>query len=235
MEAPTQSRRSRLRAETAAEIKSIALAQMAADGPDAISLRAIAREMGMTAGAIYSYFDTRDTLISALITDLYNALADQLEAARDSRPPDDPVGRLLAVGRLYRHWAIANPQEFRLVYGDPVHGYHVPSGGVAAEAEHRACAVLVGLVAAGWSRAEPSQSSGEERWSDFDPRFASLVRVDFPDLPPAAIALGFRLWGRMHGLLALEVYGHLRPQIQEPGKLYEAELIDLTRTLGLAP
>ncbi|MEV0041402.1 TetR/AcrR family transcriptional regulator, partial [Streptomyces sp. NPDC050804] len=78
---PKLSRRERLRAETAAEIKAVALRHMATGGAAAISLRAIARDMGMTAGAIYSYYDTRDALINALITDVYNSLADTLEAA----------------------------------------------------------------------------------------------------------------------------------------------------------
>jgi hypothetical protein len=58
------------------------------------------------------------------------------------------------------------------------------------------------------------------------------VRRDFPDLPPAAVALALRMWGRMHGLVALEVYGHLRGQTTDPAKLYEAELSDLVRSLG---
>lgn len=59
------------------------------------------------------------------------------------------------------------------------------------------------------------------------------VRDAFPDLPPAALALALRLWGRMHGLLALEVYGHLGPQAHRPGDLYRAEMRDLIRSLAL--
>jgi AcrR family transcriptional regulator len=90
------SRRERLRAETSQEIKTSALKLMAEDGPDAISLRAIAREMGMTAGAIYGYYATRDELITTLIFDVYTSLVDTVEAARDACPADDPDGRLMA-------------------------------------------------------------------------------------------------------------------------------------------
>jgi AcrR family transcriptional regulator len=233
--APPTTRRERLRSETTREIKAIALEQMAADGPSAISLRAIARQMGMTAGAIYGYFKTRDVLISALIADVYGAVADAQEAARDAVPADDPAGRLLAVAHAYRDWAIGHPEEFRLIYGDAVAGYEPPEGGAATDAEHRACAVLTGLVAAAWPRAEPRQRGGKFAWSDFDEGFIAVIREQFPDLPPAAVALALRIWGRMHGLVALEVYGHLHPQVRDAAKLYRAEMLDLTRALGLEP
>jgi AcrR family transcriptional regulator len=224
-----ESRRERLRAETAAEIKRIALKHIAAAGPASVSLRAIARDMGMTAGAIYSYYDTRDDLITALINDVYTGLVQTLEAARDSKQADDGRGRLLAWALAYRKWAIANPEEFRLLYGDPAPGYRIPEGGAAAEAERRACAGITGLVAAAW----PREVSGTYRWSDFEPDFVALVRAQFPDLPPAAIALTLRVWGRMHGLVALEVYGHLRSQIHDGAKIFEAEMLDMADELGL--
>ena len=86
MEASTQSRRARLRVQTAQEIKTTALDLMAKGGPDAITLRAIAREMGMTANAIYGYYATRDELVTTLIADLYTSFVDGAEAARDTRP-----------------------------------------------------------------------------------------------------------------------------------------------------
>jgi AcrR family transcriptional regulator len=233
MATPTRSRRERIRSETSAEIKSIALKLMAASGPDAISLRAIAREMGMTAGAVYGYFDTRDALISELIKEVYTSLVNTAEAARDAVPENDPAGRILAWGRAFREWALANPEGFRLIYGDPVPGYQAPEGGAAAEAEHRACAALTELVAAAWPKAEPLQSAGEHQWSEFGSGLVDGVRAEYPDLPPAAVALSLRIWGRMHGLVALEVYGHLRSQTNDPAKLYLAELLDLVRSLGL--
>ncbi|WP_336216320.1 TetR/AcrR family transcriptional regulator [Nonomuraea sp. LPB2021202275-12-8] len=228
------SRRERLRAQTAQEIKSIALALMAGGGPDAISLRAIAREMGMTAGAIYSYYATRDDLITTLIEDVYTSLVDAAEAARDAVPDGDPGGRILAWAQAVREWALANPEGFRLIYGDPVPGYQPPEGGPAQEAEHRACAGLTGLVAAAWPRAGSLQPDGRGyAWSDFDPGLAAQTQQEFPGLPPAAVALALRVWGRMHGLVALEIYGHLRTLAHDPAALYRDELTDLIRSLGL--
>jgi AcrR family transcriptional regulator len=231
---PTASRRARLRLQTIREIKQIALRLMSTGGPDAITLRAIAREMGMTAGAIYSYFATRDDLITALITDVYTSVVDAAEAARDDVSSADPGGRVLAWAHAVREWALANPEGFRLIYGDPVPGYQAPEGGPAAEAAHRACAGLTGLVAATWPKAEAVQS-GDYTWSDFDPGLVAQVQAEFPNLPPAAVALALRLWGRMHGLVALEIYGHLRPLANDPAALYRAEMHDLIRSLGLDP
>jgi AcrR family transcriptional regulator len=231
--AATQSRRERLRAETTEEIATTALALLAEGGPDAITLRAIAREMGMTAGAIYGYFPTRDDLITRLINDVYTSLVDSVEAARDACPPDDVAGRIIAWGRALREWSVANPAGFRLVYGDAVPGYRPREGGVAIEPAHRACAGLTQLVAAAWVRAAPHQPEAD--WSDYSTELVAEVRCDFPDLPPAAVGLALRVWGRMHGLVALEVYGHLRGQTTDPAKLYEAELRDLVRSLGWGP
>ncbi|MFB8281447.1 TetR/AcrR family transcriptional regulator [Nocardia colli] len=228
-----RSRRERMREQASGEIKDIALRLLAEGGPDAISLRAIARDMGMTAGAIYGYYATRDDLITTLISDVYNALVDRVEAARDAIPADDPGGRIVAWGEAVRDWAIAHPAEFRLVYGDPVPGYQPPPGGPAAVAEARACTGLVGLTAAAWPHAEQRQTLGDTTWSEFDPGLVEHVRGDFPDLPPAALALALRMWGRMHGLVALEVYGHLVPQSRDPAKLFHAEMLDLVRSLGL--
>lgn len=226
-------RRDRLRAETTAEIKAIALKLMAAGGPDAISLRAIAREMGMTAGAIYSYFATRDDLVTTLIGDVYTALVDAAEAARDAVPAGDPSGRILAWAQTVREWALANPEGFRLIYGDPVPGYQAPADGPATEAEHRACAGLTGLVAAAWPHAEHQAGGGDYAWSDFDAGLAGSIQETFPGLPPAAVALTLRVWGRMHGLVALEIYGHLRQLILDPAAVYRDEIVDLITSLGL--
>jgi hypothetical protein len=140
---------------------------------------------------------------------------------------------LLAWGEAFRAWAIANREGFRLIYGDPVTGYQVPEAGAAPDAEHRACAGLAALVAAAWPRARRLQSRGDHQWSDFEASLVTAVRESFPNLPPAAVALALRVWGRMHGLVALEVYGHLRTQTRYPAKLYRAEMLDLINSLGL--
>ncbi|MDT3398012.1 TetR/AcrR family transcriptional regulator [Streptomyces sp. B1866] len=232
MEGPKQSRRERLRAETAAEIKTIALKHMAREGAPALSLRAIAREMGMTAGALYSYYDTRDDLITALIADVYTSMAERLEAALARVGPGDSAGAIVAYGVAYREWAIANSEKFQLVYGAPLSDYHKPENGPAVEASHRVCRRLADLVVA----AAPAMLSGPPPaydWADFGPRLAADLNETHPALTPDLLALTLRIWGRMHGLVMLEVYGHLRDLAREPAKLFRSEMLDLVESLGM--
>ncbi|QMU70510.1 TetR/AcrR family transcriptional regulator [Streptacidiphilus sp. P02-A3a] len=226
-------RRERLRAETTAEIKSTALALMGSGGPDAITLRAIGREMGMTANAIYGYFATRDDLVTALITDVYTALADAVDAAWAAAPKTDPAAGIQAWAHAFRDWALANPEGFRLVYGDPVPGYRAPEGGAAPDAARRVCVGIAALAAASPRSVQPPTGEAAFTWDDFDPGLLAKVRPAFPDLPPAGVALALRLWGHLHGLVALEIYGHLRAQTLAPDKLFQAELAHLVRSLDL--
>ena len=229
------SRRERLRAETSDEIRTIALKLMATGGPDAITLRAIAREMGMTAGAIYGYFATRDDLITTLIKDVHTSLVDTLEAARDAHPEGETAERVLAWAAAFRDWALANPEGFRLIYGDPVPGYVAPEGGPAPEAEHRTCAALTGLVAEAWSQAGPLQPPDTYTWSDFDDHLVEVAERDYKGLPPAGLALALRVWGRVHGMISLEIYGHMRGQTRAPDKVFRSEVFGLIASLGLTP
>ncbi|MEV7025699.1 TetR/AcrR family transcriptional regulator [Kitasatospora sp. NPDC093558] len=229
----TTGRRERLRAETTAEIKSTALELMRSGGPDAITLRAIAREMGMTPNAIYGYFATRDDLVTTLIADVYSALADAVDAAWAASAQDGPARRIQAWAHAFRDWALANPEGFRLVYGDPVPGYRAPDGGAAPDAAQRVCVGIAALADAAWEDTEPAFPKSEFTWDDFDPGLLGKVRPAFPDLPPAGVALALRIWGHLHGLVSLEIYGHLRGQTPSPDKLFRSELDQLVGSLGL--
>ncbi|WP_237102516.1 TetR/AcrR family transcriptional regulator [Nonomuraea sp. MG754425] len=229
----TQGRRERLRAETTAEIKQVALKLMATGGPDAITLRAIAREMGMTANAIYGYFATRDELVTTLINEVYTALADAVDAAWAESSAAGPADRIRTWARAFRVWALANPEGFRLIYGDPVPGYQAPEGGPAPDAAYRVCTGIAALADTAWPHVGHSHAASDFQWSDFDDGLLGKVRPAFPGLPPAGLALALRIWARLHGLVSLEIYGHLRGQTVSPDKLFEEELVQLVRSLGI--
>ncbi|MFJ7244078.1 TetR/AcrR family transcriptional regulator [Kitasatospora sp. NPDC098652] len=226
-------RRERLRAETTAEIKLTALDLMRSGGPDAITLRAIAREMGMTANAIYGYFATRDDLVTALIADVYTALADAVDTAWADSARRAPAERITAWAHAFRDWALTNPEGFRLIYGDPVPGYQAPAGGPAPDAARRVCVGIAALADAARAGTEPAPDDSGFTWDDFDPGLLHKVRPAFPDLPPAGVALALRIWAHLHGLITLEVYGHLRAQTFAPDKLFRSELDQLVRSLNL--
>ncbi|MFG2338301.1 TetR/AcrR family transcriptional regulator [Streptomyces yangpuensis] len=227
----TLSRRERLRIETTAQIKEVALELLAAGDVAGITLRGIAREMGMTAAALYGYFDTRDDLLATLAADTFNRLADQQEAARDALPEDATAARLLAVAGTFREWARTHPAEFRLTYGDSSPGY-APTAEHVVAAARRCCMILLGLVDAAWPQAPEQLKRAEAEWADFVPSLAALARECFPHLPPQALLASLRVWGRMYGPVALEVYRQFGPDAN-PRVLFQAEMDSALEMLGL--
>src|ERR1700734_3312099 len=162
---PSASRtaRERARAELTREIKKEARRQLAPSGAQGLSLRAVARELGMVSSAIYRYFPSRDELLTALIIDAYNALGEAAEAADSGVPADsggavdsgvpaaDVRGRWRAVCGAIRAWALAHPHEYALIYGSPVPGYQAPEAtiGPAARGPLAFAGVLGAAAAAG--------------------------------------------------------------------------------------
>lgn len=149
MNGAVQTRRGRLQEQTRDEIKAVARRQMAREGASALSLRAIAGEMGLTAPALYRYYPSRDELITALIVDAFHALGDVLEGARGTVVAEAHANQFVAMMHAYRAWALAHPAEFTLIYGTPIPGYHAPEV-VTDPAVRRSLAPLLALLAAAW-------------------------------------------------------------------------------------
>lgn len=120
--------RERARIEVTAAIKDEARRRLAAEGAAKLSLRAVARELGMVSSALYRYFPSRDELLTALIIDAYDsvgAAAEQADArALEASAP--PRARWIAVCEAVRAWALEHPHEYALIYGSPVPGYSAP-------------------------------------------------------------------------------------------------------------
>ena len=231
----TKTRRERLRAATIIEIKDIARRHMAKKGAAALSLRAIAREMGMTSPALYRYFAGRDDLVTALIVDAYNAFADALEAARDGCGEDDHAGRLSAIAYAYRNWALATPQEYALIFGTPIPSYEAPpdvTGPVAA----RSMMVFLGVL-------DAAQRSGQTDLSDIHAAFSPAIqrqiqpwidKLNFRG-DPALLYLAISNWGMIHGLVSLEIFGHIDPNMakETSGALFYSEVATMVKRLHL--
>lgn len=142
---PAQGVRARARAALTDEIKQAATRQIAQGGAAGISLRAIARELGMASSALYRYYSSRDELLTALIVDAYNDVADAAEQA--VREPGDFVAHWVAMASGIRDWARAHPHDYALIYGSPVPGYRAPTETVPAAA--RVALVALGLLDVG--------------------------------------------------------------------------------------
>lgn len=230
-----QKRRGRKAEASAEQIKAIARAQMAAGGAAALSLRAIAREMGMTAPALYRYFPRLDDLITALILDAFNAHADAMAQAADQYPDDDYAGRLWGALLAYRQWALDHPVDFQLIYGSPIPGYSAPAE-LTVPAASRAFVVVVsaldGALRAGLLHPLPEYSAMP---APVQARLELINQRDGYVVPPVILAIATRGWTHIHGVVMLESFGHLAPVVGDVDAFYRFELVSLYRSLGMTP
>ena len=198
--------RERRRAETVQEIKAAALDQLAEGGPGGLSLRGVARAVGMTVQSLYHYFDSRDELLTALVIDGHRALAAAVAAAADASRGRPQAERLWAASNAYRQWALANRPAFLLLYGTPVPGYEPPSREEVITASVSLAEPFLDVVFDGWSAEQlaglPLQPGAE--------RLAEVDTAKVP-LPVGALAVFYELRAQMHGLVMLELVGHLAP------------------------
>lgn len=206
------SRRERVRAATIEEIKATALRLMHEQGSADLRFSDIAREMGMTAPALYRYFSDRDALLSALVADAYNDLADAVETAREGVPADDPTGRWYAVSQAFRSWANSQPQQFALIFGAPVPGFVMPQEGPVAEACTRAITNLKAFFVEAHEQGKLGppliQEVDERLRTHFEQKMGPHGDED-PDLPPDAFQAVLHCWASLYGFTSLEAYGHL--------------------------
>lgn len=224
-------RRERVRAETVAQILDAGRAQLREVGAAQLSLRAVAGALGMSPAGLYRYYDSREALLTALIAEAFDALADAVERARDAAAGDH-ADRLLAALLGFRAWGIAHPQEFGLLYGDPIPGYAAPDGGPTSAASRRVgVAVLAPLVLA-W-RAGRLRVPGRPGLSD--PATARWAATLDPGMPADAAAAVLGAWTRLHGLVILEVFGHLRWLGPDTGRLAAAQLRGLVADVVAPP
>ncbi|MEV0728982.1 TetR/AcrR family transcriptional regulator [Polymorphospora sp. NPDC050346] len=225
--ATTPTRRERLRTATVTEIKEGARRLLRAGGPPAISLRAIARDMGMTAPAIYRYFPSLDALTAALAGDLYDEVRTTVEAARDAAGAD-PLAQLLDMARAFRRWAVTHPDEFTLIMGQPAGGTGA-SEAACADAGHpgaRLGATFLRQLTVLWERAPFGAPAGEALERSLAP-----LRSRHGEVPAEVAYLFLAAWTRLYGLVAMEVLGHLGWAVTDPEPLFEAELASLADQL----
>ncbi len=207
--------RNRFAGETNAAIKDVALRQLAAGGPAAVSVNAIARELRVSGPALYRYYSSRDELLDDVISDAYADLAAQLETAIGSTPAPS---RLAVLAESYRGWALAQPHRYRLLYA-PVLPSFDPHAASLAEAAQQVMDLLLGVLA------DQASGVGERQWPD------SVVpgdlrdwaaRREVPELAPYALQ-AVLVWTRLHGLVGLEIDGNYTALGVDPSSLYRTE------------
>jgi AcrR family transcriptional regulator len=229
----TTNARARVRAELTREIKEAARRQIDEAGAPALSLRGVARELGMVSSALYRYFPSRDDLLTALIVDAYDAVGAAGEAADAGvRRREDLAGRWLAVARAARAWALANRAEYALIYGSPVPGYRAPEDTIGPA--NRLTAVLLAILADGV--AAGALPAGRHA-------LPAAVRADLRDLrartgidvPEPVLFLGILAWSQLFGAISFELFGHLHSVVEDHEAFFDAAMTTTAERLGLQP
>ena len=208
-----QSVRAIARAEMTDRIKQVARRHLAADGPN-LSLRAVARDLGVVSSAVYRYFGSRDELLTALIIEAYDSMGEAVEEAEAVVARGDLAGRWLAVGRAVRDWALAHPHEYALLYGSPVPGYAAPQDTIGPAS--RPVVVMIGIL-----RDAGEQGAAAPRGGPRLPPTvrASLERIQsdaqFGGVAPVLFARGITAWAQLFGALSFELFGRLTNTIDD--------------------
>lgn len=232
--------RERAREELTHEIKAEARRQLAEQGAQQLSLRAVARELGMASSAVYRYFPSRDELLTALIVDAYNDLGAHAErAVEQAAPSSGPAGAdgpaapragWRALCHAVRDWALANPHEYALLYGSPVPGYAAPQETIAPAS--RVALVCIRLFADAAPQLTPPLPARPIR-GELAEQLTALAAAVAPDLGPAHLARALAAWTQLFGMISFELFGHLVGSV-DPSAPFFAYTVEATAdTLGL--
>ncbi len=217
------------------DITRIGRAHLATYGAAGLSLRAVARDLGVVSSAVYRYVPSRDDLLTLLVVDGYVELAEQASRAEQDVPRDDHTGRLLALALAVRSWGIAHPARWALLFGSPVPGYEAPSAETTSPGTRVAALMMTVLQDAQRAGARPAAP-----WPDVPAalwRDTERVRSEFGlELSDAMLTAGVMAWVTIFGAVSFEVFGQYGADtFRDPDALFDAHLDALAMLLGLAP
>jgi AcrR family transcriptional regulator len=225
------SARRRIRDEVTGEIKRTARRQLAEQGSAALSLRAVARELGMVSSAIYRYFPSRNELLTALIADACDAMGSTVEAAESAVRRRNLQGRWLAVARASRAWALARPEEYALIFGATVPGVRTAAGTSRSVGQIPLLLLRILTDAAQAGHGPPAVGGQIPRALRTDLRSvrASLA----PALTEHQVAHALSAWTDLVGSINVEIFGQLRNVIQDQQGYFDYQMQAVGQRLGL--
>lgn len=228
-----KTRREIQREATIAEIKQTARELMAQHGTTGLSVRAIGRQMGMSATALYRYYASLDDLITALIYDNFNALADTLEAAQQAAESNgaDYRGQITSLMLAYRKWALDHPTDFQLLYGNPIPGYDAP-GELTVPAASRSLDIFSRLLYRMLKETD-FQPQPQDIPASIHQQLLELAGDEADELMLTALYTSVIGWSRMHGIIMLELFDHIQPVVGDVDALYHDMIDGLFQTFGL--
>ena len=202
----TPTRREQSRDATMSAILQAAHRRLADDGAAALSLRAVARDLGMVSSAVYRYVPSRDALLTLLIVEAYEGLGAAVERAERSVDRADLPGRFATICRAVRTWALAHPNQYALLYGSPVPGYAAPDDtiGPASRVPALLLAVLRDAeIVAGGTPGESDDASVRAALAPL--RGGSALSTH--DVSDDLLLRGLSAWTELFGVVSFEVFG----------------------------
>ncbi|MCX3062220.1 TetR/AcrR family transcriptional regulator [Streptomyces beihaiensis] len=221
--------RARARQEITVAIKDEARRQLAVDGAAKLSLRAVARELGMVSSALYRYFPSRDELLTALIVDAYDSMGEAAERADADLPNGaSPVTRWVAVCCAVRQWGLTHPHEYALIYGSPVPGYTAPTTTIRSAARVGLLLIAIVREACESGRVTLPPLADEAR-----PEAERIAADLAPELPPEVAAALVAAWAQLYGLLGFELFGQFNRVVEERAVFFEQAVTRLAQGVGL--
>ena len=223
------------REETVNAIKTAARDLMAKHGTAGLSIRPIAREIGLTAPALYRYFENLDALITELIVDNFNALADAMEIARDQAQHQTPASELMAIMLAYRQWALDHPIDFELIYGNPIPGYEAPEE-ITTPAAARAFVIVADLLERIINSGAFHPTQGHDHVpTKIEPYLEEMIQQESYAFSTLAAYLTVVGWSQMHGIIMLELTEHITPVIGDMDSYYLIQMENMFRLMGISP
>ncbi|WP_327139840.1 TetR/AcrR family transcriptional regulator [Nocardia sp. NBC_01327] len=220
--------RERARVEITREITDAARRQLAESGAPALSLRAIARELGMVSSALYRYFPSRDELLTALIIEAYNAIGAAVEHAVVEG--DSPRARWRAAAVAVRDWGIAHPHEYALLYGSPVPGYVAPQTTVGPAS--RLPIAILEIVRGAWESGTLTMA-GDTLSAELIAQSDGLAALVAPGMPAEAMARSVVAWTQLFGMVSFELTGQLVGSMDPAGPFFDYAVEMMADVVGL--
>lgn len=225
--------RERARAQTMAEIVRIGRQHLATDGAAALSLRAVARDLGVVSSAVYRYVKSRDELLTLLVIDGYDELGDAVDAALAAVDADDHAGRQSAIGRAVRAWGLAEPATYALLFGSPVPGYEAPAERTMVPGT-RVIRALVSVWSAAYAAGRLVPPAVTVTSAGLLAGFAAARDELGLDVPDDVLVAGVFGWAALFGCVSWEIFGQYGDDgLGDPEALFEHHLALLAAAIGL--
>ncbi|GGK35164.1 TetR/AcrR family transcriptional regulator [Nocardia camponoti] len=227
--------RARARAQTIADIKRVGREQLAQHGAAALSLRAVARELGMVSSAVYRYVSSRDELLTMLVVDGYNALGDAVDAAL-VEAGDQPAARVRALATTVRKWALAEPAWYALLFGTPVPGYAAPAETTVTPGV-RVVSALIGIVDRAYRDGQLSGPLVDSAVSATTARDFDTIRAQFDlAIPDALLAVALTVWTTLFGAINFDVFDmYGTDTFTDRGEIFDLQVDSMVGLLGMGP